>query len=440
MRAFFVVWAGQLVSLTGTQLTGFGLQLFVFSETRSVTQLSLVVLAFAVPGLVLAPVAGAVADRVDRRLAMLGADAAAGAATLIIAGLFFADALELWHIYVLTAVGSAANAFQEPAWLASIPLLVERRNLGRANGLVQLNQGLSFVIAPAVAGVLLVTVGLGGVLLVDVATFLVGVITLAVVSFPRPERTAADQGTFREDATYGWRYLRARPGLFGLLWVYAGVNFMLSLTNVLLIPLIVSFASEAAAGGVLSLAGAGAIVGSLVMSVWSGPKRLVRSVMIGIFVGGICVAIAGLRASIPLIATGFVLLLVSIPITNTNSQTIWQTKVRPAVQGRVFSLRRMIGSAVTPLAIVLAGPLSDRVFEPLMEDDGALAGSVGSLLGTGPGRGIGLLFVLAGLGTMALAVAGWLLPRVRNLEAEIPDQLEATSGGTMEDPGVKEET
>ena len=425
MRAFFVVWAGQLVSITGTTLSGFGMQLFVFAETESVTQLSFVAVAFAVPGIVLAPVAGAVADRVDRRLAMLFADAVAGVATLAAAGLFFADALELWHIYVVTAIGSGANAFQEPAWHASIPLLVERKHLGRANGLVQLNQGLSVVVAPALAGVLLVTVGLGGVLLVDVATFMAGVLTLAVVSFPRPARPGAGRTSIRGDAAYGWRYLRARAGLFGLLWIYAGVNFTLSFTYVLLIPLIVSFESEAAAGGVLSVAGLGAVVGSIVVSVWGGPKRLVRGVMIGIFLGGIFTAITGLRPSVALIGAGSVLLLTEIPIVNATSQVIWQTKVAPAVQGRVFSLRRMIAGAVNPLAILLAGPLADRVFEPLLEPEGALADSAGSIVGTGPGRGIGLLFVLAGLASMVLAVIGWLLPRIRNIESEIPDQQEA---------------
>ncbi len=418
------VWAGQLVSITGTVLSAFGLQLFVFTETGSVTKLTFVAFAFAVPSIVLAPLAGAVVDRVDRRVAMLVADAAAGAATLALAGLFLADALELWHIYVATAVGASANAFQEPAWLASIPLLVERNRLGRANGMVQLNQGLATVLAPALAGALLVTVGLGGVLLVDVATFAVGVVTLAAVRFPRPERTDGEQASLREDAAFGWRYLRRRPGLFGLLWIYAGVNFMLSFGNVLLIPLVVSFASEAAAGGVLSAAGVGAVAGSVVVSAWGGPRRLVRGVMAGIFVSGGFVAVSGMRASVPLIAAAAIALMFTVPIVNTTSQVIWQTKVEPAVQGRVFSLRRMISNAVAPLAILAAGPLADGVFEPLLAEGGALAGTAGEVLGTGEGRGIGLLLVMAGLATAGLAVVGWMAPRIRNLENEIPDALD----------------
>jgi hypothetical protein len=89
----------------------------------------------------------------------------------------------------------------------------------------------------------------------------------------------------------------------------------------------------------------------------------------------------------------------------------------------VFALRRMISQAISPIAILTTGPLADRVFEPLMAPGGALAGSVGSLLGTGPGRGIGLMTVLSGIGVIVMGAAGWLHPRVRHLEAELPDQI-----------------
>lgn len=421
-RAFLVTWIGQLVSVTGTSISGFGLQFFVFVETGSVTQLSLVALAFALPGILLAPLAGSVADRTNRRHIMMVADTAAGAATLVLAALFLADSLQVWHIYVVTAIGAAANAFQEPAWLASIPLLVDKERLGRANGLVQLNQGLSIIVAPAAAGALLATVGLGGVLLVDVVTFAVGIGTLLFVEFPFPdelEHNGAD--SVRADAVLAWMYLRDRPGLFQLLWLYAGVNFMLALTNVLFIPLVASFASEAAAGGVLSAAGVGAVVGSVVVAAWGGPKDRARGILKGIGVGGLFVVVSGLRPSVALITVGAVGLMFVVPIVNTASQVIWQTKVAPGVQGRVFSLRRMISSAVAPLAILIVGPLSDGVFEPLLAADGPLAPSIGQLIGTGPGRGIGFLVVVSGIGTIALALGGYLLPRVRKLDEELPD-------------------
>jgi DHA3 family macrolide efflux protein-like MFS transporter len=429
MRTFFVVWIGQLVSVMGTSMSGFGFQIWVFVETGSVTNLALVSLAFALPSTVVSPFAGALVDRWDRRKVMLFADLIAGVATLVIAGLYIADGLELWHIYLLTAVGSLANAFQSPAWLASISLLVPKKHLGRANGLVQLNDGLSLVLAPAAAGFLLAVFGLGAVLLVDVVTFLFAVGTLTVVRFPRPKvHEGTSTGSIFGDALAGWRFIRDRSGLFGLLWVYAGVNFTLSFGNVLFIPLILAFASEGAAGGVLSAAGFGAIFGSVIVSAWGGPAKRVRGTMIAIAVAGFGIALAGVRPSVLLVGVAAFALMSVVPVANTASQVLWQLKVPPATQGRVFAIRRMISQAISPVAILLAGPLADNVFEPLMEEGGSLAGSVGSVIGVGMGRGVGLMFIVAGLLTVLFGGLGYALPRVRNLETELPDHIEEDEG------------
>jgi DHA3 family macrolide efflux protein-like MFS transporter len=425
MRVFLTVWAGQLVSITGTTLTGFGLQVWVYLETGSVTRLALVSLAFALPSVLLAPIAGALVDRWDRRLTMLTADLLAGVSTLLIAGLYFSGHLEIWHLYLLAGAGALGNAFQAPAWMAAIPLLVPKKHLGRANGLIQPNDAVALVAAPAIAGAMLATLGLGAVLLADVATFVVAVLTLAVVRFPpTPRGVHAATGSLRTDVAAGWQYLRDRSGLLWLLVIYAGVNFVLSFADVLLIPMIVTFASEAAAGAVLSASGLGMLVGSLAVSAWGGPKQQrIPWIMGGIAVGGLCVIVTGLRASLPVIAAGSVLLMLGIPLVNTTSQVIWQLKVAPEMQGRVFALRRMVSQAAFPIGIVLSGPLADRVFEPLLTPPGGLSGSVGRLIGTGAGRGIAFMFILAGVGTTLMAAVGWLHPRVRRVEQEIPDQI-----------------
>ncbi|MCJ7724906.1 MAG: MFS transporter, partial [Acidimicrobiia bacterium] len=138
---------------------------------------------------------------------------------------------------------------------------------------------------------------------------------------------------------------------------------------------------------------------------------------------GMLIALSGIRPNAVVIGAGFVLMLFTIPFVNTASQVLWQLKVPLGMQGRVFALRRTVASAMSPLAILAAGPLADKVFEPLLAQDGALAGSVGSVIGTGPGRGIALLVIVSGLMTAMLGQLGWLHPRVRNLETELPDIL-----------------
>lgn len=424
LRTFFTVWAGQLVSVTGSTMSAFAVQFWIYAETGSVTNLAMVSLAFSLPGVLVSPFAGALVDRWDRRRVMFAADSVAAAATLSLAVLYASDGLELWHVFLVVAVIGLSNAFQEPAWLASISLLVPKAHLGRANGLVQLNQGVSLVLAPALAGAVLVTAGLQAVLFIDVATFLVAMTALAIVRFPRPEgHGTASTGNLRADAALGWRFVRERPGLFGLLWIYAGVNFSLAFANVLLIPLVVAFSSEGAAGGVFSAAGVGLIVGSVAVSAWGGPKRRVRGTMMAIAGGGAFVMLCGLRPSVLLVAIASVGLMTIVPVANTSSQVLWQLKVPPAMQGRVFSIRRMIAQGISPIAILLSGPLADNVFEPLLAEGGALAGSVGAVIGTGVGRGVAFMFVVTGLLTVLLAVTGYLAPRIRNLETELPDYV-----------------
>jgi MFS transporter, DHA3 family, macrolide efflux protein len=422
MRTFFTVWAGQLVSVTGSTMSAFAVQFWVYSETGSVTNLAMISLAFSLPAVVISPVAGALVDRWDRRTVMVVADTVAAAATLTMAFLYAGDRLELWQVFAIVAVIGLSNAFQNPAWLASIPLLVPKAHLGRANGLVQLNDGLSLVLAPAAAGAVLVTAGLEAVLFIDVATFAVALLALAIVRFPRPEgHETANTGSLRAEAAVGWRFVRERPGLFGMLWIFAGVNFSLAFANVLIIPLVVAFSSEGAAGGVLSAAGVGLIAGSVAVSAWGGPKRRVRGTMLAIGIAGVGVALAGVRPSLVLVGACTVVLMAVVPVANTASQVLWQLKVPPVMQGRVFSVRRMIAQGISPIAILSSGPLADRVFEPLLAEGGALAGSVGSVIGVGPGRGVAFMFILTGTLTVLLAVIGALAPRIRNLETELPD-------------------
>lgn len=423
MRTFFVVWIGQLISVVGSNLTGFGLAIWMYLETDSVTLLALIMLATTLPGIVIGPLAGAFVDRLDRRKVMLIGDSSAGTATLVVVLLLLTDQLELWHIYLMATIGSVANSFQEPAYTASVPLLVPKKHLGRANGLVQMGQAMGALVAPILAGVLVAATGLGGVLLADVATFAVAVSTLALVRIPRPEAAPSRSERLWGQVAEGWRWLQARGGLFAFLLVAAGINFLLGFMNVLYIPLLLSFTDEVMLGTALTVLGAGMLVGSLVMGVWGGPKRRVRGMLAGIVVGGLLVATMGFDDSVFLVTAAAFVLMVTVAVVNGTSQVLWQVKVPPELQGRTFSVRRMLAQIAIPVSYLSAGPLADGVFEPLLAAGGGLAGSVGSVIGTGPGRGIGFMFVLMGLGTVLLAVLAYFIPSIRNLEDELPDMV-----------------
>jgi len=433
MRTFLVIWFGQLISTLGSGLTGFALGVWIYQETGSATLFAMNMLAVAVPNLLISPLAGALVDRWDRRWVMILSDTGAGLSTLVVFLLLFTNRLEIWHVYLISAISAAFSTFQWPAYSAATSTLVPKEQLGRAGGMVQIGEAISQIIAPAVAGALYVTTGLYGVVLIDFLTFAFAVGSLLFVRIPRPKVSAEGEqskGSLWKEATYGWKYIVARPGLLGLLLVFAATNFFSGLMQPLLAPLVLDMTSADMLGYLGSVIGIGMLLGTLIMSAWGGPKRKVHGVLGFLMLGGLFTTMLGLRPSIPLMTVSGFLMMMTFPVVNGSSQAIWQSKVALDVQGRVFSVRRMIAWSTTPVAFALAGPLADQVFKPLLMEGGALANSVGQVIGVGPGRGVGLMFIILGLCNVLVAAGGYLNSRVYHVEDDLPDAVQAEEGGT----------
>lgn len=227
------------------------------------------------------------------------------------------------------------------------------------------------------------------------------------------------------EAAFGWKYLLERPGLFGLLWYYAVVNFFLTLSGVLFAPLVLSYGTPTEMGVVQTFGGVAMLVGGLIMSIWGGPKsRRIWGVIAAIALSGFGYLLAGLRPSTLLIASAQFVILFFIPISAAISQAVWQMKVAPEIQGRVFAIRGMIAFSIMPVANIAAGILADKVFEPLMADGGILSGTIiGATIGVGAGRGIALIFIISAFFLWLSSLYAFATPRIRNLEVEIPDAI-----------------
>jgi len=426
IKTFVIIWFGQLVSTLGSGLTGFGLSVWIFDTTGSATLFAITLLIWMLPNVALSPVAGMLADRWDRRRQMILSDTGAGLSSLFVAGMLLSGELQVWHVYVAAFFNSAFSTFQWPAYASATSLLVPKAHLGRAAGMTQIGDAVSQLAAPAIAGALFVSAGLQAVLLIDVATYLFAVSTLLVVRFPPVKASQAGQagkGSFWKEAGYGWTYIRQRPGLFGLLTVFAGLNFLVSTTNTLYTPLVLGMATPDVLGYLNSVGGLGMLVGTLAMSTWGGPKRRITGIFVAETMIGMTTLLFGLGLSIPLMAINNFWFLLAMPISNGCSQAIWLSKVAPDVQGRVFATRRMIAFSIIPVAYAVAGPLAEQVFEPWMAEGGALAAVFGPLVGVGPGHGIALIFVVAGALYTLGALVILLHPRIRRLELEIADAI-----------------
>jgi MFS transporter, DHA3 family, macrolide efflux protein len=425
MKTFIFIWIGQVVSLLGSSLTGFALGIWVYQNTKSVTLYALVLLSSVLPPIIFSPLIGALVDRWPRRWVMILSDAGAGIGTLILALLLAIGKLEVWTVCIILAISALCSALQQPAYSAAIALLVPKEHLDRANSMVQVGEAVSSIIAPVLGGVLVVSIKLEGVILIDFLTFLVALTSLLLVKFPEAEVIPTEQdketSLFRE-AISGWIYIADRPGFLGLLTFLAISTFLVEVVVILFTPFVLSFSSPATLGIIISIGSFGALLSSLLISIRGVPKPLISGIFGFELLSGLCILAIGFSNSIPLITAAVCLFLVGAPIVGICVETIFQTKVARDFQGRVFSTSQMVTGLSSALALVVAGPLTDRVFEPMMaSSSGFFAGSIGQIIGTGPGRGIALIFVLMGTMSILVTALAYQYPRLRLLENELPD-------------------
>lgn len=413
MRPFFTLWGGQLVSRLGSDTRSFALGLWVLEKRGTVSSFAFLIFVMAFSAITVVPFAGVWVDRWPRRTFLLANDLAAGAVVLTASLLAANGALTVSMVYALTAATSILGATQQVALTAATTTLVPAARLGQAAGLGQVSFATGRVLSPVLAALLLPRIGLSGILALDLASFAVAVASLISIAFPEPQREArAATPRFLDEAAAGWRYLRAQAGLRALLVMYAISNVSMGLLLVLYQPLILSFAGRESLGTIMTGGGIGFLAGALFATALGSSRRRVRAILALTTVQGVLLIAGGLEESVWLVGAVTFLFLFFEPLIVARDQHLWQEKVPPELQGRVFAARRALSGLTLPFAMLLAGPLADRVFEPLMRGESGLAVLLGPLVGQGPGRGTALLAALVGLGLVVTALAA---SRVRSL-------------------------
>jgi predicted MFS family arabinose efflux permease len=305
--------------------------------------------------------------------------------------------------------------------------MVPKEQYGRANGMMSIAQPASNIFGPLLAAGLIGLIGIDGILWIDIVSFSAAIGVLLWIFIPNPEATEEGQegsGSLWKESLYGFRYILKRPPLFWLQMMFFFLNFTGSISFVLVTPMILARTgnNELILGTVMSLGSVGGLLGGLTMSAWGGPKRRIHGVLMGMLFSSLLgEMVMGLPFGIWAWGFGSFMTFFMIMILNGSNQAIWQAKVAPDVQGRVFAVRRLIAQAVGPIAMLLGGPLADAVFEPAMAEGGSLAATFGWLVGTGPGAGMGLMFVLFGGLGMLISLSGYVVPLVRRVEEILPD-------------------
>lgn len=409
MPLFLAVWGGQAVSLLGSQLVQFALVWWLTQKTGSATVLATATLAAMLPQILLGPLAGTLVDRWNRRLVMIGADALTALATVVLALLFWSGRIEIWHIYALMFFRSAMGGFQWPAMQASISLMVPKQHLSRVQGLNQMLQGMMNIGAAPLGALLLGLLPMQGVLAVDVVTALLAIVPLVLVKIPQPERSlenaaGAPASTVWDEMWSGFRYAWSWPALMMIAAMATIINLVLVPTNALQ-PILVTdhFGGQAFHLAWLESAwGIGVVAGGLTLGVWGGFKRRVATSLAGLVVLGLSVIGVG---SLPSNMFGLAVALwfvagFSNPFVNGPLFAVLQAVVAPEMQGRVFNLISSMAVAMSPLGLILAGPIADHF-------------------------GVRTWFVVGGMITMLLGMGAFLSRTIMNIESE-GDRLATT--------------
>ncbi len=396
---FFTIWGGQAFSLLGSGLVQFALVWYLTRQTGSATVLAMATLAALLPQVLLGPFAGAMVDRLNRRAIMMVADGVIAAATLLLAYLFATHQAQIWHVYLIMMIRSLGNAFQFPAMQASTTLMVPENQLSRISGLNQTLNGLINIAAPPTGALLLEVLPLQGVLFIDIGTALLAILPLVFLSIPQPEVSSLDGGSipssYMQDVRTGLQYVTGWPGLLAILTMATIINFLLTPTNAL-IPLLITkhFGLGALEFGLMDSAwGFGAILGGILLSAWGGFKRKVATSMMGIIGIGLGITVVGLTPShlYWLAVAGMAFCGIMNPITNGPLFALVQSSVRPDMQGRVMSLIMSAAAAMSPLSLMVAGPLSDTI-------------------------GIRTWFWMGGMLCLLIGITAFFVPAIMNIE------------------------
>jgi MFS transporter, DHA3 family, macrolide efflux protein len=426
-RAFAILWSGQFASLTGSGLSSFALGVYAYLHTGSVTTLGLVYALAYLPFILASPFTGSLVDRWGPRRAMVVATVAAACVMLMLAVLLATGTFAVWTIYLVVSAISVTEALQTPAFEAALPALVTHQQLGRANGMRMLAVAGSQLLAPVAAGFLLLAIHLSGIVLMDGLSYLLALVTLALVKIPAlsDEEEAGPRGNspaaLLADFGQAWRYIASRPGLLALLVFTALVNFCGGFVQLLITPLVLALGSAAALGTVLSCAGIGMVVASAAMSAWGGPKRRIDGILGFSLLMGLAMVAGSLRPDTILIASAAFVVLGSSAIVIACNQIVWQTRVDPRLLGRTMALLSVVFSGPQLVAYALAGLIADRVFVPLTGRHEVRSPVLQVLVGNGPGRGYALLIMVVGVLIVVCAAAGARYPRLRWLDRELPD-------------------
>ncbi len=404
---FLVLWFGQLISSIGSGLTSFGLNIYVFQQTRSAAACSTVMLCAFLPMVLLTPFSGVLADRYSRRILMLIGDFFSAICLCVMLAGIFSGKDNIVMICVCVFCSAIFSSLMDPSYKSTVTDLLTVEQFSKAGGLIQLASSAKFLIAPALAGIIIKLGGIELILMIDICTFFLTLLTVIYAGNLMEERQNLDKSkefSFFSDLAEGWKSLIKNKGIMVLLTLSTVITFYIGFVETLLTPMLLELTDSATLGVITSVSAIGMLISSIILGIKGIEKKYVNALAISFSLMGILICFVGCITNLYIITAAGFLFFAMIPIANTCIDVLVRSNLEKETQGRVWGLISLISQIGYIVAYGISGPLADYVFNPLFYHDGALAESIGKIVGIGEERGIAFMMVFCGLSMFIFSI------------------------------------
>ncbi|WP_315114156.1 MFS transporter [Clostridium intestinale] len=417
MKKFLTIWFGELISSIGSGMTAFAVSIYVYKLTSSATLVSVTALLTFLPTILLSPFGGILADRYDRRLLMILGDSFS-----IIGLLFIFISIQTGNggvvpILIGVTISSIFISLLEPSYRATVTDLISEEDYSRASGLVQIAANSKYLISPFIAGLILSITDIRVILIIDMATIIVTVLTITYVRKSiKIVIPSKEDFNFFNEFKEGFNIIISDKGVKSLILLMAFMCFFIAFIQTLMTPMILAFSDEKTLGIMESLSAIGMLIGSVLIGILNINKNHSKVLMFSLITSGIFMGLVGTTTNTFLIVLFCLLFFTSLPFANTCADVLIRMRIPNDVQGRVWGLISILTQIGFILAYAVCGFLADYVFNPMLIENGILASSLGLIIGTGEGRGIGLMFIITGIIMVAFAFVFGNIKSIKNME------------------------
>ncbi|NMD38536.1 MAG: MFS transporter [Christensenellaceae bacterium] len=416
-KQFLILWLGDLIASIGSGMTAFGLGVYVWQLTGSALDVGMVETAALLPAILLAPIAGVLADRYDRRLLMVLGDFVSALGLILMLILMALGNIKVLQIVFCVGFNSVFVSLLSPAFKATITDLLSEEEYTKASGMMGISSSSKFLISPVLGGIIMAAFGMEVILLIDIFTIFITIMAiLAVRKSIAVKSTVKKEFNFIRDLKEGWLVIVESKGVVVLISLVSLLMFYLGFIQMLSKPMILSFTNEQVTGLMQTICALGMMVSSIVIGGGILKKNYVNVLVLSCVVAGVAMAGFGATTTIPVIVVFGFIFFASLPYATASIDVLIRKSIDNEKQGRAWGLISLISQLGFVLAYILSGVLTDYVFEPALKEGGILANSIGRLIGTGEGRGIGFLLIIAGAGLVITALFTSKSKSIRQLE------------------------